>query len=87
MNLHYSKFFISLNIIHILHFCRQFVYVLWGFDMTLSENMYQHILEHSKDATIIIGFDGNFIYYSPQLAKILGKIDEDITNLFSYISH
>ncbi|NHI93446.1 MAG: PAS domain S-box protein [Candidatus Lokiarchaeota archaeon] len=53
--------------------------------MVLSENMYQYILENSKDATVILRFDGSFLYFSPQLAKILGVKEYEIKNLFDLI--
>ena len=51
-----------------------------------SEKKYRTIIENTNDIIVITGFDGKYIYISPQLNKALGG--EEITQgaeLFSYI--
>ncbi|TFG22763.1 MAG: PAS domain-containing sensor histidine kinase [Promethearchaeota archaeon] len=50
-----------------------------------SEQKYRNIIENTKDAIVIIGFDGKFKYISPQLSKIVGREVNLETTLFSDI--
>jgi len=47
-----------------------------------SERKYRNIIENTRDAIIIVGFDGKFKYISPQLSKILKRTDIQIGDRF-----
>ncbi len=48
-----------------------------------SEKIFRNIIENTRDAIIIVGFDGRFKYISPQLGTILKRNDIHEGDLFS----
>ena len=48
-------------------------------ELELAKKKYQNIVENTKDAIIILGFDGYFKFASPQLSKIVGEYKFDET--------
>ncbi len=50
-----------------------------------SEKKYRNIIENSKDAIVIVGFDGKYKFVSPQLSKMMGREINLKSNLFDKI--
>ena len=51
-----------------------------------SEKAFRNIIENTKDAIVIIDFEGNLLYFSPQLSKMLkGREINKNSRFFQYI--
>ena len=50
-----------------------------------SERKYRNIIDNSKDAIVIVGFDGKYKFISPQLSKMMGREINLKSNLFDKI--
>ncbi|HUY00889.1 MAG TPA: PAS domain-containing sensor histidine kinase [Candidatus Deferrimicrobium sp.] len=52
-----------------------------------AEKKYRNLIENVKDAVIIIGLDGKFLFKSPQFAKLIGRdeLGDDLLSIEKYL--